>query len=122
MKFKTEALLHSRLFLFVFSVAVTLIAYPVMAESLAGDNEMEWGMMAMTMNFSVDGDIDFNSLQPNTELHMQIKMGDDGLYEIIGTHIMGMSEPQNETQSAIVSGVVNSIDSEKSEIFNQVIL
>jgi Cu(I)/Ag(I) efflux system membrane fusion protein len=76
----------------------------------------EWGMMAMTMNFSVDDDVDFDSLKANTELHMQIKMGDDGLYEIIGIHIMGMAESQDETQSAIVDGVVNNFDGEQGVI------
>lgn len=57
----------------------------------------EWNMMAMTMNFSVADTVDFESLQVNTELHMQIQMGDDGLYEIIGTHIMGMVDQESES-------------------------
>lgn len=58
----------------------------------------EWGMMAMTMNFSVADNVDFDSLKANTELHMQIQMGDEGLYEIIGTHIMGMVDPESEPE------------------------
>lgn len=58
----------------------------------------EWGMMAMTMNFSVADNVDFDSLKANTELHMQIQMGDEGLYEIIDTHIMGTVNPESEPE------------------------
>ena len=61
-----------------------------------------WNMMAMTMNFSVSDDVDFNVLTPGTELHMEIKMGNSGMYEIIGTHIMssGSMQPEEDMQSA----------------------
>jgi len=55
-----------------------------------------WNMMAMTMNFSVSDDVDFNVLTPGTELHMEIKMGNSGMYEIIGTHIMSAGSMRSE--------------------------
>lgn len=54
----------------------------------------EWGMMAMTMNFDVADNVDFDSLLANTKLHMQIKKNDKGLYEIVGIHIMEMADPK----------------------------
>ena len=61
----------------------------------------EWSMAAMTMNFSIAETINIESLTPGTELHMQITMGDSGLYEIIGVHIMspGSDKAQSEAST-----------------------
>jgi Cu(I)/Ag(I) efflux system membrane fusion protein len=48
----------------------------------------EWGMMAMTMNFTVAEDVDFSTLTVGTQLHAQITKTDAGPYQIIGVHIM----------------------------------
>jgi Cu(I)/Ag(I) efflux system membrane fusion protein len=48
----------------------------------------EWGMMAMTMNFTVAEEVDFSALTVGTQLHAQITKTDAGPYQIIGVHIM----------------------------------
>jgi Cu(I)/Ag(I) efflux system membrane fusion protein len=48
----------------------------------------EWGMMAMTMNFTVAEHVDFSALTVGTQLHAQITKTDAGPYQIIGVHIM----------------------------------
>lgn len=63
-----------------------------------------WNMMAMTMNFSVSVDVDFSVLTPGTELHMEIKMGSAGMYEIIGTHIMSAGSMQTEEDNSNAEG------------------
>lgn len=52
-----------------------------------------WQMMAMTMNFSVAPDLDFERLKPGTELHIEIQKGDAGLFEIIGIHLPQANTP-----------------------------
>jgi len=63
-----------------------------------------WNMMSMTMNFSVSDEVDFNVLTPGTKLHMEIKMGNSGMYEIIGTHIISAELIQSEENKSSAEG------------------
>ncbi len=46
-----------------------------------------WNMMAMTMNFHVADTIEFSALEPGAPLHMEITMGESGMYDIVDIHI-----------------------------------
>ena len=63
-----------------------------------------WNMVSMTMNFSVSDEVDFNVLTPGTKLHMEIKMGNSGMYEIIGTHRISAELIQSEENKSSAEG------------------
>ena len=63
-----------------------------------------WDMQAMTMDFDVADHVNINPLVVDTDLHMQIQMGNEGRYEIIDTHILSTqgklkAEPKHSHQS-----------------------
>lgn len=56
-----------------------------------------WGWPPMTMNFEVADSVDIDQLTPGTVLHMEIREGDSGYYEISAVHIMSHGEVDSDT-------------------------
>ncbi|WP_218309995.1 efflux RND transporter periplasmic adaptor subunit [Alteromonas antoniana] len=69
----------------------------------------EWDWPAMTMDFTVDDNVDIEALANAVSLHMEITKAEDGNYRISGIHIMSTKD-DNTASQATVNGEIEAID------------
>ncbi|WP_075187727.1 efflux RND transporter periplasmic adaptor subunit [Teredinibacter haidensis] len=60
----------------------------------------DWDWPSMTMNFSVNSNVEFETLTSGTTLHMEISKLDNGSYEISGVHILSQGVAEGELDHA----------------------
>lgn len=66
-----------------------------------------WDMMGMTMDFDVNPSVDISALRPGTAMHMHIRMGQQGRYEIIDTHIVSSPDNNEQASDTLTSPAMN---------------
>lgn len=66
-----------------------------------------WDMMGMTMDFDVNPSVDISALRPGTAMHMHIRMGQQGRYEIIETHIVSSTENNQQASETSASAAMD---------------
>ncbi|WP_414828263.1 efflux RND transporter periplasmic adaptor subunit [Alteromonas sp. H39] len=70
----------------------------------------EWDWPAMTMDFTVDDNVDIEALSNAVSLHMEMTQSADGNYRITGIHIM-TTKDDNTASRATVNGEIEAIAS-----------